>query len=62
METQKSNKFGLKMKSIRAGLGLTQKEMAKLVGISIATLSYYETGIRIPPVDIYTKIIEMTQK
>lgn len=50
------------MKSIRAGLGLTQKEMAKLVGISIATLSYYETGIRIPPVDIYTKIIEMTQK
>lgn len=62
METKKSNKFGLKMKSVRAGLGLTQRDMAKLVGISTASLSYYETGFRIPPVDIYTKIIEMAQE
>ena len=37
-------KFGEKVRKLRKTRGLTQVEMAQVLGISLRTLQYYETG------------------
>lgn len=40
--------FGQKLKRVRGGLGVTQRELAKLTGIDASYLSRIETGIITP--------------
>lgn len=47
--------IGSKMKKIRIKNGIPQKEMAKLLNLSVSTYSNYENGHREPPEDIITK-------
>ena len=47
--------IGSKMKKIRIENGIPQKEMAKLLNLSVSTYSNYENGHREPPEDIITK-------
>lgn len=46
-----------KIKELREKKGLTQKELARLMGVSHNTISGYETGYRKPDID---KIIELS--
>lgn len=45
-----------RIKKYRAEIGLTQKQLAKLAGVSQAYLSEIEHGMRIPRLDIAFKI------
>lgn len=47
------------LKAARANKGLSQKEAAKLIGVSEATLTNYENGRRFPDVPIIKKIEEV---
>ncbi len=47
-----------KLKKIREENGLTQVQMAELVGISPSSYNFYETGRQIPRVDVVQRICE----
>ena len=47
------------LKAIRVMRGYTQEEAAKLIGISVDTLSNYERGKSFPDVPIIIKIEEV---
>jgi len=47
--------FGVKVKHLRLGLGLTQVQVAQRLHISKAMMSSYETGIRLPSYDVLVK-------
>ncbi len=49
------------LKQIRKSKGYTQKELAKLLGISDSTLAHYETGIRKITLEMFLKILEACQ-
>lgn len=49
------------LKQIRKSKGYTQKELAKLLGISDSTLAHYETGIRKITLEMFLKILEVCQ-
>lgn len=51
-------KTAILIKNIRTNIGLTQKEFAKLLGISRESIANYETRT-IPPGDILLKIQEL---
>ncbi len=59
METQIKNKYGREMRSIRAYLQLSQKQMAELLNVSQKTLSDYELGNSIPRADVWEHIKAM---
>lgn len=44
------------LKAARVNRRLSQKEAAKLIGVSVATLSNYERGISFPDVSVIKKI------
>ena len=46
-----------KIKEIRTSNRLSQKEMAKKLGVALSTYQYYERGERIPPSDFVVKLI-----
>lgn len=46
----------LNIRNLRKAKGYKQTEFAKLLGVKNNTLSQYETGIRMPGVEILTKI------
>ena len=48
--------IGEKIKELRIELGLSQLEFANRVGVSRQSLSHYETGRVIPPIDVLKKI------
>ena len=50
------------IKNARVSSGLTQKELAKRLGVSDKTVSAYETGRAIPPTPTLAKIAEYTKK
>lgn len=48
--------FGSKLKNLRTGLNLTQRQLAERVGVAKSVISYYETGDRYPSYDVLVKI------
>ena len=47
-----------RIKECRQVAGMSQKELAKLTGVSEHAISHYETGIRIPSLEMWEKIAE----
>jgi len=45
------------IKLIRVGLGLTQTELGKVLGVKKSAISYYENGTRSIKADIFLKIL-----
>lgn len=52
--------FSKNLKSIRARLGISQKEMSLKLGISFVTYSYWETGANPPRITTLKEIFEKT--
>ena len=47
------------VKEIRKSRGYSQKELAKLLGISDSTLAHYESGIRKITLEMFLKILNI---
>ena len=47
-----------RMRECRQVAGTSQKELAKLTGVSEHAISHYETGIRIPSLEMWEKLAE----
>lgn len=55
--------FGIKIRELRKKKGLTQQQLAELVGVTKAMISAYETSMRYPSYDIlikFTRIFRVT--
>ncbi len=50
--------FGKWLKEQRLNLGLTQQELANLLGLTKESIAYFETGIRTPGLCAIKKISE----
>lgn len=50
--------FGTILKNLRTEKNITQKDLAKYLGVSDRSVGYYETGKRTPPPDIIEKIAD----
>lgn len=48
--------FGIKLKAIRQEHGITQKQLADVMGLAVATISSYETGGNYPSADVLIRI------
>lgn len=48
---------GARFKEARIALGVTQKELAEMTGISLPTIKHYEQGVRIPKI-AYSRMLE----
>ena len=51
----------LNLKVARVKKGLTQKELAELIGVSPSMINRIETGKQIPKVDILLKLAEILE-
>lgn len=51
-----SNEIGQRLYSLRIKAGQTQEEVAEASGISQVSLGRYENGVRIPKIDVLTRI------
>ncbi|MBM4274067.1 MAG: helix-turn-helix domain-containing protein [Deltaproteobacteria bacterium] len=47
------------IRKIRGALGLTEKEMGKLIGVTQTSISRYETGTSKPTADAENKILQL---
>lgn len=52
------NMFGDRLKEIRKQHGLTQKELANIMGLSTSTITKYEINERYPELDILIKLAD----
>lgn len=50
--------IGGNMKKVRKSKGLTQKELAELMGVSLKTIERYERGLIQPRIDVVKKLSE----
>ena len=48
----------ISIKEIRKSKGLSQKELAKKIGIADCTLAHYESGIRKITLEMFLKILD----
>ena len=48
--------FGTNLKKLRSQSGLTQKQLAELVGVSKSVISFYERQERIPSPDVLIRL------
>lgn len=55
-ETNVRETFRRRLSQLRAESGLSQSKLAKQLGISPATIGYYENGDRLPDIDIAARI------
>ena len=53
-----NNKFGDNLKKLRTEMGITQTELAKVIGVKPSTVGMYETGDRQPNLEIEEKIAD----
>lgn len=51
--------FGVRVRHLRLGMGLTQVQVAERLHISKAMISSYETGIRLPSYDVLIKFAKL---
>lgn len=51
--------FGEKLKALRTGLKLSQRELAERLGVAKSIVSYYESGDRYPSYDILVKMARL---
>lgn len=58
-QERNNNYYMNKLKDIRESLSMSQKELAKEVGVNYRTISSYETGAREMPVKVAKKIGEV---
>lgn len=49
--------FPTKLKELRLSRNLTEQQLANQIGISIKTYINYESGIAVPRIDIFKKIV-----
>lgn len=57
IDSQMYQNFRRNLRNKRKELGLTQKELAKKVGVSFRTIQNYESGLTPPTLSIVEKII-----
>ena len=50
------NDFGTRLKKLRTGKGLTQRQLADLMYISNSTIANWETGTRMPDINMLTRL------
>ena len=50
--------FGKTLKILRLQSGLTQKDLADILGVTKSTVSYYETEERAPSTDILVRLAQ----
>lgn len=55
------NGFGERIKEVREKQEFTQEEFASQLGISRASLALYESGKRVPKVDVLARLVEVTR-
>lgn len=58
MGTNKVN-FGKKLKMLRTGQKLSQRELAERLGVAKSVISYYESGDRYPSYDVLVKMAHL---
>lgn len=51
-----SNDFGTKLKELRTGKGLTQRQLADLMFVSYGTIANWETGNRMPDISMLNRL------
>lgn len=51
--------FGEKLKLLRTGQKLSQRELAERLGVAKSVVSYYESGDRYPSYDVLIKIAHL---
>lgn len=51
--------FGEKLKALRTGQKLSQRELAERLGVAKSIVSYYESGDRYPSYDILVKMAHL---
>jgi transcriptional regulator with XRE-family HTH domain len=55
------NMFGDKLRKIRKQHGLTQRELADIMGLSTSTITKYEINERYPELDVLIKLADYFQ-
>ena len=58
MGTNKVN-FGKRLKMLRTGQKLSQRELAERLGVAKSVISYYESGDRYPFYDVLVKMAHL---
>lgn len=53
--------LGQKIKTARKQKGLSQEQLADLIGYKVGTISKYEQGYRIPDIGVLLKIVEVLE-
>lgn len=48
--------FGQRLKELRKAKGLTQKQLAEMIGVKNSIISFYEVGDRIPSPEVIKKL------
>jgi len=61
MTDSERRELGLKIKSTRKQKGLSQEQLAELVGYRVGTISKYEQGYRIPSIGTLRKIADVLE-
>ena len=51
--------FGRRLQSERVLAGKSRKDIAKYLGVSLASISYYETGVNYPTVESLLKLADL---
>ena len=54
--------IGIRIKELRIENKLTQKELADKLGLTPKMISFYESGQRVPPIDIVEKLTNIFSK
>ena len=53
--------FGRRLQSERVLAGKSRKEVADYLGVSLTTISYWETGVNYPTTEILMKLADLYQ-
>lgn len=59
MEKETNNMIGKAIKQAREEAKITQPELAKKIGVSHASISFWENGVNIPSVDYCWKLADI---